>query len=247
MPNRMPTAARMSDEERQRALLCYSIENDRVCPQPGKWGAFWRLLGRPIQQPPLVLSGWAFSTDRQKRSRFLEQLQYAFDNGFLAESDNFIRNLQPTDWHTSPAEHLDWSYGDALALDESRRQLAVAQAAEIIRTAQRMGRVALGPAKIAETLFLFSLIFGQQGVRERLEALEQERTRFTSLVEAEECALLEGTDDAVSLELRNIGRAKSTECVLLELLSCLQTAKVHTDRDAVHDFIEDVSSLLSSS
>lgn len=240
-------AAGMSDEERLTALVCYSTENDRICPQPRKWDAIWRLLGRPQQQPPLVLSGWAFSTDGQKRSRFLEQLRYASDNGLLDRIDEFVRRMEPGDWHTSPADHLDWSYGDALALDERRRQSAVAQAAETIKTAQGMGRVALGPAKIAETLFLYSLIFGEQGVRERLEALTQEQARFSALVDAEECALLEGAEDAASLELRDIGRAKATECVLLELLSCLQEARLHTNREAVHDFIEDVSALLSSS
>jgi hypothetical protein len=237
----------MGDEARLTALVGYSIKNDRICPQPGKWDTLWRLLGRTGQQPPLVQSGWAYSPDRQKRAHVLEQLKYALASGLLDRTDEFVRQLEPSDWHTSPADHLDWSYRDALGLDESRRQLTVTKAAEIIRPAQRMDRGALGSATIAETLFLCSLIFGEQGVSARLEALKQEQSRFPALINDEECAPLEGTNDAVSLELRNIGRAKSTECVLLKLLSCLHEPRLHADRDAVYDLIEDVSTLLSLS
>lgn len=37
----------MSEEEQLQQLLVFASSEDRICPQPGKWDAIWRLLGQP--------------------------------------------------------------------------------------------------------------------------------------------------------------------------------------------------------
>ncbi len=108
----------MTIDERKQSLVRLSTEKNRICPQPVKWDQFWRLIGTPRSEglsPPLILSGWAFSTDRQKREAFQSHIRYAASNGLLDEAEQFIDKLQERDWHTCPEDRLDFDYGEALA------------------------------------------------------------------------------------------------------------------------------------
>lgn len=75
----------MSEEEQLQQLLVFASSGDRICPQPGEWDAIWRLPGQPCGDlgPPLILSGWAFSTDREKRERFAEHFDAEAANSAL--------------------------------------------------------------------------------------------------------------------------------------------------------------------
>jgi len=102
-------------------LLALASADDRICPVPILWDKFWTLIGRPSQTRPLILAGWAFSSDRDKRECFQAQIRYAADHGMLDQAEAFIHGLRPDEWHTCSPSGVDWNYGDAIAEDERNR------------------------------------------------------------------------------------------------------------------------------
>lgn len=89
---------------------------------PVLWDSFWKLLGSPQEDvgPPLILAGWAFSSDRDKRERFQAHIKYSGDHGLLDEAERFIRALNMEDWHICSPSGLDWNYGAAIAEDQRK-------------------------------------------------------------------------------------------------------------------------------
>lgn len=240
----------MTDQERLNLLVAYSNFDNRICPQPRRWDEFWRLLGCPSQKvsPPLILSGWAFSTDREKRTRFREQLEYALKSGLLDEAEDFVRKLDPDEWHTCEERQLDWSYGNALLEDEARRQQATTKAANLLESASgpASGLMGLGRDSLAETIFLYHLMVGNQDRRVNAAQLRLQVSQIESFVDDEEFSLLVGIKVEVGAELRRITDAKVRECLFAEFLVCVEEAGKPLDRNAIEDFVADVFDKIGS-
>lgn len=77
-----------------------------LCPMPQAWQAFQRYLstwerpasGRP--PIPLILAGWNFSSDADKRERLDAQIRWAQANEVLPEAARFLARLSGSDWYT---------------------------------------------------------------------------------------------------------------------------------------------------
>jgi hypothetical protein len=48
---------------------------------------------------PLILGGWWYSNDREKRDRLELHLRWAADHGVLLSITNFLNSLKEEDWH----------------------------------------------------------------------------------------------------------------------------------------------------
>jgi len=61
-------------------LISYVSSDGRICPSPVEWDRVSRIIGvaKPGHQyVPLILAGWAFSSDLQKRQRLIAQIKFA--------------------------------------------------------------------------------------------------------------------------------------------------------------------------
>ncbi|MDD5090015.1 MAG: hypothetical protein PHQ23_03780 [Candidatus Wallbacteria bacterium] len=79
-----------------------------ICPQPDKWNELYELLPDKhrkgngwIPPLPLILNGWWYSNDQEKKMRLREHLEYAEKKGVLNEVIDFLSNLRPEDWKSS--------------------------------------------------------------------------------------------------------------------------------------------------
>lgn len=80
--------------------------DDRVCPQPTPWMAFFALLkeharGGALPPEPLIGSAWAATPPLAKRMCFQEQLQWAERHRCLQAAYAFLKALRDGDWHTA--------------------------------------------------------------------------------------------------------------------------------------------------
>lgn len=110
------------------ALIEYCRANQRISPKPLQWHDFWKLLRsiRPTladTEPPkpLILSGWWYSTDDQKRDALREQIEWADRHGVLPAAGKFLRELATDDW-MDPAERSRPFQSDRLDRQRSREQ-----------------------------------------------------------------------------------------------------------------------------
>jgi hypothetical protein len=92
--------------ERMSAFIARYEQQEWVCPNPVHWDALWKLLSqhrghgdRSMPPAPLILDGWVFSDDGQKRARFLEHLAWADEHAETDSVFNLIESLSPADWH----------------------------------------------------------------------------------------------------------------------------------------------------
>lgn len=76
--------------------------NDRICPQPMKWNELYSLLkdevGKNKLSPPLLLAGWNFSNDYQKKDRFQQHLQLIKEENLTAAMA-FLEELNEKEWY----------------------------------------------------------------------------------------------------------------------------------------------------
>ena len=86
-------------------LLEYVGMNGRLCPQPMVWNRLWEmLLGRHRVglgwEPalPLILGAWWDSTGLEKNLRFLEHLEWAYNQGCLKAVDSYLRSIGEGEW-----------------------------------------------------------------------------------------------------------------------------------------------------
>lgn len=91
------------------SLLTFIRAQDKVCPKPEYWNDLWDLLLAREPKPsqvkpglPLILGGWHYSSDADKRARLADQVRWAADHGRLAEVDAFLRSLLDDQWHCEP-------------------------------------------------------------------------------------------------------------------------------------------------
>ena len=97
-------------------LINFLKEKNIICPLPIIWNDMYKLMVREIHTresnwvvdtiyenygtpPPLVLNGWNFSTDDEKKERFLEHLNIANKNGKLGLIKNFLMKVKPVDFY----------------------------------------------------------------------------------------------------------------------------------------------------
>lgn len=228
----------MTDDARLAALLAEVTRHDRICPVPIRWDELWTRLGRPSAvSGPLILSGWAFSTDREKRARFFDHIRFAFNAGRAFELEVFLGGLAANEWHVCPEDALDRSYGNALIEDVQRRTRATSKAAALIRSgcAPLAGRSAYSKIELAETVFLYHLLFDEPVRASGTNPGTQElRPKFDSE------SLLEDVPDAIRVELLRIRDSRYHEPLLTELLVCIHDADLPFDRESIADFVAEV-------
>ena len=83
-------------------LIEYCKEENRICPMPPEWAKIGEIIkikpGHPCT--PLILNGWAFSSDEEKQKRLVQQIDYASkDVKVYEELKNFILKLSDSQWH----------------------------------------------------------------------------------------------------------------------------------------------------
>jgi hypothetical protein len=189
----------------------------------------------------LILSGWAFSTDREKRERFSEHLRFARSKGKLDEVDRFVRSLKEDEWHTCDVAHPDWSYGDAIRQEQERRSRAINRVRDVI---ERVADIenngsAFARENLAESVFLFYLMLDPNDLLRRLEQTHSDNARFASAVEDAEWSLLDGVSSGVSDALRKIISARKAEAVFLEIWAAIHEARLQLDKDVVEEVVSE--------
>jgi len=93
-------------QDKLTQLLQYVRENGRVCPNPQEWNLLWEMLPDKkrdgngwIPPLPLILAAWS-EPALYKILRLQEHIQYAVDNLFLDQVDEYLRSLRPEQWYT---------------------------------------------------------------------------------------------------------------------------------------------------
>lgn len=89
------------------SLLSLATMERRVVPNPNAWNQLWKTLRGRTQKPsgawepslPLILDGWWYSNDVQKRERFLEHLEWAVSHGQTDQMIQILRELKAEDWY----------------------------------------------------------------------------------------------------------------------------------------------------
>lgn len=109
----------MSDEKTQ--LLSYVSSNGRICPNPDEWMALSDIIGMNApgkRLVPLILAGWAFSSDADKRARVMKQIEYAFtlEPSIAARFCQYLQSLKPEQWYVGN-EPPDRSHWDGAQVD----------------------------------------------------------------------------------------------------------------------------------
>jgi len=98
-----------------------------ICPQPGKWHEIYEMLKTAWQKAgaigskppvPLILAGWNYSNDVEKKIRWEDMLDWAKEQNFLhlipelsAEESYFVD--EPSNYQISPMGSpmfLDWNF-----------------------------------------------------------------------------------------------------------------------------------------
>ena len=235
--------------DRLDALLQLSSGGDRICPLPILWDRFWKLLGSPREGvgPPLILAGWAFSSDRDKRERFQAHIKYAADRGLLDEAGRFIRALNTQDWHTCSPGGLDRNYGEAVAEEQRKKDLAVARANEKHgELLQVSDSAAFRRQNLGETLCLLHLMFKSSlDIEVAIQHLRESLDSYRSLGEECEPPLHYDATPCVVTEIQRMRQAKQVELLVLELLACiadptLQGERPDLGRAEIDEFLEDM-------
>lgn len=76
------------------------MTKNRICLQPMKWQEFFELIQKeyPAEKldKPLILAGWNFSNDFEKRRRFTTHLELGIAAGV---AENFLKKIQENDWY----------------------------------------------------------------------------------------------------------------------------------------------------
>jgi hypothetical protein len=88
------------------ALAEYCRSGGRVCPAPIYWNALWELLPNKTRvgsgwspSLPLILGGWWYSTDGEKRQVLVEHILWAEKHSVLSETGRYLRSLSEDEWH----------------------------------------------------------------------------------------------------------------------------------------------------
>ncbi len=92
--------------ERMAGFLIDAEERGVICLHPQQWDRLWEMLPGKTRKSsgwdpplPLILDGWWYSDDDQKKERFLSHLSWADANGAADEVLGFLESLTPDDWY----------------------------------------------------------------------------------------------------------------------------------------------------
>jgi hypothetical protein len=88
-------------------LLELASGNGRLVPVPVRWNALWNILDKHVSNDlrksaliaPLILAGWNFSSDQEKRTRFLEHLEWACVHGLSDRAYRYLSTLLDDEWY----------------------------------------------------------------------------------------------------------------------------------------------------
>lgn len=85
-------------------VIVMATKNNRICPRPPLWATIHQGLTKDAslaeQLPlPLILAGWAYSSDAEKQSRFRLHLEFADRHGLLELVEQHIKAMAEEDWH----------------------------------------------------------------------------------------------------------------------------------------------------
>jgi len=87
---------------KKEELINYCQNDKRICPNPTEWMKIGKILKIKAGHPctPLILNGWVFSSDFEKRNRLTDQIEYASnDPEIYEELKNYILSLTDDQWH----------------------------------------------------------------------------------------------------------------------------------------------------
>lgn len=93
-------------QETLESLWAFCTQDGRLVPMPPQWAQLYERLRNTRQRPtggrepalPLILAAWHHSSDREKRERLREHLEWAEQQGQLAEIGEFLRALGDPEW-----------------------------------------------------------------------------------------------------------------------------------------------------
>ena len=76
------------------------MTNNRVCLKPDKWQMLYNLIqdAYPERQfpKPLILAGWNFSSNTEKRNRFCMHLEFAISAGV---ANKVLNDIKEEEWY----------------------------------------------------------------------------------------------------------------------------------------------------
>ena len=89
------------------SLWAFCTENRRVIPRD--WNKCYQLLANKRRKPaggwepslPLILAAWDVTMPIEKQLRFKEHIEWARDQGQLAQIGKYLRSLDESDWYHS--------------------------------------------------------------------------------------------------------------------------------------------------
>jgi hypothetical protein len=87
------------------SLLAFIDSKNYICPDIDVWFRLTEILQKENKinhdkfPPPLILAGWSWSDDSEKKSRFKEHIFWAEKAGLIDLTNTYLRNLKPTDWY----------------------------------------------------------------------------------------------------------------------------------------------------
>jgi hypothetical protein len=117
------------EDSKLHSLINYVVADDRIFPAPRYWTKL-TVLGNEKQKeqriserfpPPLILAVFHCTSDRDKQLRLLDQIEYAYENGFLDEIDELIRSFEPENWYYREEEFMDEL--DLYEFQESKKEM----------------------------------------------------------------------------------------------------------------------------
>ncbi len=77
--------------------------NERICPMPNKWNDLFSLIQRKADTTnlsvPLILGAWWVTSNLDKKVRFKNHIEFAYQNGLINEVKSFLLNLEENQWH----------------------------------------------------------------------------------------------------------------------------------------------------
>lgn len=106
MPFDKPDATTTGAEtENLNTLWEYCCSENRAIPRD--WNGVYQMLKGKRQKPsggwepslPLILTAWDTTSAIDKQLRFREHLEWAKDQGQIAEIDRYLRSLRENDWY----------------------------------------------------------------------------------------------------------------------------------------------------
>ena len=96
-------------------LISYVSSKNRICPNPVEWDAVSKIIGaaKPGHKcTPLILAGWAFSSDVQKRDRLIQQIKFSQSLGedVFERFAQSLYNLKKEDWYCGSEPLSTWQW-----------------------------------------------------------------------------------------------------------------------------------------